>query len=93
MQLLTQYNEVVGILLIQVLITIIYITAGWYFLKGEISICGITAFVTYTTYITSPINAILNIGYMLSGVIPSAKRYYEFMELKEEIESGEINLL
>ena len=38
---------------------------------------------------TGPISAILNIGYLLSGIIPSTKRYYEFMALEEEKENEE----
>ena len=39
---------------------------------------------------TGPISAILNIGYLLSGIIPSTKRYYEFMDLREEADNGKI---
>lgn len=35
-----------------------------------------------------PISNILNIGCLLSGIIPSAKRYYAFMEIEEEDDSG-----
>ncbi|MFW5652241.1 MAG: hypothetical protein ACOCNC_12855 [Acetivibrio ethanolgignens] len=41
-------------------------------------------FITYSAYVTGPISAILNIGYLLSGIIPSTKRYNEFMALEEE---------
>ena len=46
------------------------------------------AFITYSAYVTGPISAILNIGYLLSGIIPSTKRYYAFMELEEETDTG-----
>ena len=45
-------------------------------------------FITYSAYVTGPISAILNIGYLLSGIIPSTKRYYTFMELEEETDNG-----
>lgn len=32
----------------------------------------------------------MNIGYLLSGIIPSTKRYYVFMELEEENSSQKI---
>lgn len=43
-----------------------------------------------SAYVTGPISAILNIGYLLSGIIPSTKRYYEFMDLQEELDNGKI---
>lgn len=57
--------------------------------QGIISIGSVFAFITYSAYVTGPISAILNIGYLLSGIIPSTKRYYEFMALEEEKENEE----
>ena len=54
----------------------------------QLSVGSVFAFITYSSYVTGPISAILNIGYLLSGIIPSTKRYYEFMDLQEETESG-----
>ncbi len=56
----------------------------------QLSVGSIFAFITYSAYVTGPISAILNIGYLLSGIIPSTKRYYEFMELEEEDSSQRI---
>ncbi len=50
----------------------------------QLSVGNVFAFITYSAYVTGPISAILNIGYLLSGIIPSTKRYYEFMDLEEE---------
>lgn len=50
----------------------------------QLSVGSVFAFITYSAYVTGPISAILNIGYLLSGIIPSTKRYYEFMALEEE---------
>ena len=41
----------------------------------------------YSTYVTGPISAILNIKYLLSGIIPSTKRYYKFLSIPEEREA------
>ena len=49
---------------------------------------SVFAFITYSAYVTGPISAILNIGYLLSGIIPSTKRYYAFMDLEEETDNG-----
>ena len=55
----------------------------------QLSVGSVFAFITYSAYVTGPISAILNIGYLLSGIIPSTKRYYEFMALEEEKENEE----
>lgn len=55
------------------------------------------AFISYSSFVTGPIAAILNIKMLLAQMIPSAKRFLEFMELEEEeegkdseIEPGEL---
>ena len=48
------------------------------------SVGSLFAFITYSVYVTGPISAILNISYLLSGIIPSTNRFYEFMDLDEE---------
>lgn len=55
----------------------------------QLSVGSVFAFITYSSYVTGPISAILNIGYLLSGIIPSTKRYYAFMDLEEETDNGE----
>lgn len=54
----------------------------------QLTVGSVFAFITYSSYVTGPITAILNIGYLLSGIIPSTKRFYEFMDLKEESDHG-----
>ena len=55
----------------------------------QLSVGSVFAFITYSSYVTGPISAILNIGYLLSGIIPSTKRYYAFMDLEKETDNGE----
>ena len=76
-------------LLVQLLIAALYIVGSDLVLSMELSVGSVFAFVTYSTYVTGPISAILNIGYLLAGIIPSTKRYYKFMELEEERDIGE----
>lgn len=56
----------------------------------QLTVGSVFAFITYSSYVTGPITAILNIGYLLSGIIPSTKRFYEFMDLKEESDHGSL---
>ena len=82
--LLLQYNVSTDLFLVQLLISIIYIAGMSYILEGRISVGSIFAFVTYSVYVTGPISSILNIGYFWSGILPSAKRFYEFIGICEE---------
>lgn len=81
---LGEINNTTDTIILQLLIMIIYITGANMVFNLQLSIGSIFAFITYTTYVTGPISTILNVGYLLSGIIPSTKRFYEFMELEEE---------
>jgi len=56
------------------------------------TIGGMFAFVTYSTYVMAPISAILNIGYNFSGIIPSAKRFFNFLDMECEVDKNDRNL-
>ena len=84
MNMLSQWNSAADDVLVHLLITLIYIVGSNLVFNMQLSVGSIFAFITYSSYVTGPISAILNIGYLLSGIIPSTKRYYMFMELDEE---------
>jgi ATP-binding cassette subfamily B protein len=86
--LLGVWNASMDTLMIQLLIMVLYILGANLVFDFKLSVGSVFAFITYSTYVTAPISGILNIGYMLSGIIPSTKRYYEFMDLQEEEERG-----
>jgi ABC-type bacteriocin/lantibiotic exporter with double-glycine peptidase domain len=84
--LLGVWNASMDTLMIQLLIMVLYIMGANLVFDLRLSVGSVFAFITYSTYVTAPISGILNIGYMLSGIIPSTKRFYEFMDLQEEEE-------
>ncbi|WP_313134727.1 ABC transporter ATP-binding protein [Anaerocolumna sp.] len=86
--LLGVWNASMDTLMIQLLIMVLYIMGANLVFDFKLSVGSVFAFITYSTYVTAPISGILNIGYMLSGIIPSTKRFYEFMDLEEEEERG-----
>ena len=88
MNMLSQWNIITDSIMVQLLSTALYIVGGSLVFDLQLSVGSVFAFITYSSYVTGPISAILNIGYLLSGIIPSTKRYYEFMDLQEETESG-----
>lgn len=76
-------------LMVQFLSTLLYILGANLVFDLQLSVGSVFAFITYSSYVTGPISAILNIGYLLSGIIPSTKRYYAFMDLEKETDNGE----
>lgn len=72
-----------------ILNSLIYVLGAIYVFSEKLSLGSVIAFITYATYVTAPISSILNVGFLLSGVIPSAKRYFEFMDLETEYTIGE----
>ena len=88
LNMLSQWNNITDTVLVQILVTLIYIIGANLVFNLQLSVGSVFAFITYSSYVTGPISAILNIGYLLSGIIPSTKRYYEFMDLKEEDDKG-----
>lgn len=89
MNMLSQWNNVSDTVLVQILTTVIYIIGAALVFDLKLSVGSVFAFITYSTYVTGPISAILNIGYLLSGIIPSTKRYYEFMDMEEDNNDGD----
>ena len=84
LNMLTQWNNITDNVMVHLLTSFIYIVGANLVFDMQLSVGSVFAFITYSTYVTGPISAILNIGYLLSGIIPSTKRYYEFMALEEE---------
>ena len=87
---LSQWNSIIDTIMVQILSTLLYIVGANLVFDFQLSVGSVFAFITYSAYVTGPISAILNIGYLLSGIIPSTKRYYEFMDLQEELDNGKI---
>ena len=90
MNMLSQWNSIIDTVMVQILSTLLYIVGANLVFDFQLSVGSVFAFITYSAYVTGPISAILNIGYLLSGIIPSTKRYYEFMDLQEESDNGKI---
>lgn len=88
MNMLGQWNIIIDTIMVQFLSTLLYILGANLVFDLQLSVGSVFAFITYSAYVTGPISAILNIGYLLSGIIPSTKRYYAFMDLEEEPENG-----
>lgn len=91
------WNTFFGTLFEWLIVGGLYILGGFLLIHNRLSLGGMFAFISYSSFVTGPIAAILNIKMLLAQMIPSAKRFLEFMELEEEeegkdseIEPGEL---
>lgn len=64
---------------------ILYILGGILIVNGSLTIGGVFAFLSYSSYVTGPISSILNIRYFFSKIFPSAKRLFSFLDMEEEV--------
>ena len=87
---LSEYNGSVDTFLLNILQILIYISGIYLIVNSGLSVGSIFAFVTYSGYVTVPVISVLNILFLLSGVIPSAKRYFAFRDKEEEEDQGNI---
>lgn len=87
---LSEYNGSVDTFLLNILQILIYISGIYLIVNSGLSVGSIFAFVTYSGYVTEPVISVLNILFLLSGVIPSAKRYFAFRDKEEEEDQGNI---
>jgi ATP-binding cassette, subfamily B, bacterial len=81
-------NEFSETVLFQLIVDLIYIVGANLVFQNSLTVGELFAFITYSTFVTSPISAILNIGYNFVNIIPSAKRYFDFMEKEGEPYGG-----
>ena len=79
-------NEETQTMLIQTLMTAIYISSGIILLKDGISLGSIIAFEAYALMIVSPVSDALNIIFNVSSLMPSIIRFFTFIDEKEETE-------
>lgn len=88
MNMLSEYNGSVDTFLLNVLQILIHVSGIYFIVNSGLSVGSIFAFVTYSGYVTEPVISILNILFLLSGIVPSAKRYFAFRDKEEEEDKG-----
>lgn len=86
---LTAFNELLDGILIAILMVIIYIVGTVLYFYNQITIGGILSFSTYFINISSPITAIMNIKFIVAGIVPSARRLFDFFDIEDESDGVE----
>lgn len=62
---------------------ILYIYGGYLLIHGELTLGGVTAFISYSSYVLGPITSLMTVRYMFSNIKPSLKRLNDFFSLDE----------
>lgn len=78
------YNASSDFLLNSVLTCTLYSIGGYMVYHSYLSIGSMFAFLSYSGFVTGPISIISNIKYIISSIMPSARRLFEFLDLDEE---------
>lgn len=88
---LDSYNFSSDVILMQLLETALYLLGVLFIFDGTLSVGSLFAFITYSAQVMNPISDIINLKYMLTGIFPSAYRYFTLLDDgKKKIEkSGE----
>ncbi|MBU3107440.1 ABC transporter ATP-binding protein [Clostridium gasigenes] len=84
MSYLSKANGISHTVFSEIITSLIYIIGGYMIIGDILTVGKLFAFITYSSYVTGPIFAIMNIGYTFAGVVPSAKRYFDFMDSEGE---------
>lgn len=63
---------------------LIYLVGGYLVFVGKISIGSVFAFVSYSSYVTRPVNSLIDLRMHFASVKPSAERLYTFLNMEEE---------
>jgi len=88
MNMVDKFNDFSDSILWDLLTNALYIIGAYLIINSNLTIGGLFAFITYSSYVTHPLSAILSIGYGFSSVIPAAKRYFEFIDMDCEKDIG-----
>lgn len=67
---------------------LVYLVGGVMVIKKNLTMGDLLAFIQYTGYVISPLTYLFGIKYSFSSIIPSAKRFFGFLDLEEEPSCG-----
>lgn len=84
LQYLDTFNLSADIILIQVIIFLLYILGVYLIIGNSLTVGGLFAFLSYSSYVTSPISTVLNLKYSYQDVFTSGKRLFAFLNTETE---------
>lgn len=85
--LLDTYKDTADTIIQGFVISVLYVVGGVFVFHNEITVGGLTAFVSYGKEVLIPIAAVFNLRLVFSQIFPSIKRMSEFLEIDDEDKS------
>lgn len=73
-------NSSSDMILMQFLECTLYVCGAYLVFDDSLTIGSLFAFITYSMQVVDPISNVLNIKYILTGILPSAERYFDFID-------------
>jgi len=67
---------------------VLYLLGGWLICSGSLTIGAVFAFASYSSYVTGPVSALINIKMYFARIMPSARRLFKFLDMGTEQDSG-----
>lgn len=71
---------------------LLYLLGGWLITTEMLTIGAVFAFVSYSSYVTGPVSALINLKMYFARIFPSARRLFEFLDMETERDAGKILL-
>ncbi|MDE7325451.1 MAG: ABC transporter ATP-binding protein/permease [Lachnospiraceae bacterium] len=92
MDTVSQYRQLADGTLDAVLNFLVFVVGGIFVARGELSVGSLYAFISYSSYILNPLSSILNLRLVFANILPSAARFFEFLDREEESVEGKENI-
>ena len=67
---------------------LLYLLGGWLICTGTLTIGAVFAFVSYSSYVTGPVSALINLKMYFARIFPSARRLFRFLDMETEPDHG-----
>jgi len=84
LEMLSQYRQLADSLFYGIWNAIAFIVGGVLIVNNELTVGSLYAFLSYSSYVLGPLSSLLNIKVIFSGITPSATRFFEFLDIREE---------
>jgi ATP-binding cassette subfamily B protein len=81
---LDQENNIASSVVDEVLQTVFYVLGAIFIFNDTLTIGGLFSFLSYSSYVISAISFLTRIRYYFDPIMPSLKRYTQFMEIDQE---------
>lgn len=89
---LSVFGSGISSILLNTLLVIVYILSAIYLVNAEIEIGTVVTFISFVSYLGSPISCLIGLVLSLAAILPSIKRFQKFMSEPVESIKSEIVL-